>query len=110
MTTTATDTNEIITRVWTTPTLLLAPASAGGTEYRQVCRDELIAFRYDMHGTPRIVERRAATLLEIGTPWADTYIGHPDKPCGTLTDRNWGAQVYVGNLTRAEFRAVCRAR
>lgn len=59
-----------------------------------------------------LVAARDATLAECGKPWAETYIGHPDKPCGRLLEAvaveqySYGPLLWVGHLTYAQFRRM----
>jgi hypothetical protein len=106
----------ILQAEWKVAPAALLPAvceSSCESEYTFVFHPtcEVITMRRCGYGSnvPTIVSRRAATLAEAGMPWADTYIGHPDKPCGTLTDRNWGGQIYVGDMTKAQFKQLCRS-
>lgn len=98
----------VLLRAWTLAPDPVQPAPHAGTEYTAICGDDVCTFRYSRIGVPEMIASRTATLAEIGTPWADTYIGHPDKPSGTLTSEDWGRQIYVGDMTRAEFREHCR--
>jgi len=97
------------------PVALLPAWTCVTSEYTFINDWQVHTMQYDAHtGHLVLVASREATLAECGKPWAETYIGHPDKPCGRLVEAvaveryPYHNLLWVGSMTYRQFKAFAK--